>query len=109
MTDGATIAIFINIPTRFDDLADEAIVNQFHVSDQRRVGTVLRSMLHDAPVLVGSGGDLSTFVGAVWQWKPMVHMPMRLLAPKTLPCARAPATMTAVAVLPRNCRRVSWI
>src|SRR5947209_760152 len=39
----------------------------------------------------------------------MVQRRMRLFAPNTLPWAIAPATMMAVLVLRRNCRRVNCI
>jgi len=199
VADRAAIAVLVNIAARFDDCADETVVDEFHVANQRRIRTILCSMLHDAFVLLGCGDELASFVSAVshrlfdvnifaglagpnrGERMPVIRCgdsdgidgfvlkrfadvfvafgalpcafstvlmpcrarlsqhrrephtrrhphaenvfdmaaalamesdgadPIRLLAPKTFPCAIAPATITAVAVLPRNCRRVRGV
>src|SRR3954463_16167613 len=41
VTDRATVAVFVDVATRFDDFADEAVVDQFHIARQRGIGPVL--------------------------------------------------------------------
>src|SRR4051812_23316387 len=61
VADRRSIAILVDISARFEDLANEAAVNQFHVADERRIGAVLRAMLDDSLVFLCRFDELPAF------------------------------------------------
>src|ERR1051325_2027761 len=65
VADGATVAVLVNITARLDDLADEAVVHQFHVAAVGRARSVLRAVLYDAAILLRRRHELPPLVNAV--------------------------------------------
>ena len=88
VADRAAIAVLVNVAARFDDLADEAVVDQLHVANERRVGAALGAVLDDAVVLFGGGHKLPAFINVVRHRLLDIDILARLTAPRSPP-ARA--------------------
>ena len=81
VADRAAIAVLVNVAARLDDLADEAVVNQLHVANERRVRATLRAVLHDFAVLFRGGHELPAFENVVGKRLFDVHVLARLAGP----------------------------
>ena len=81
MADGAAVAVFINVAARFDDRADEPIVDELHVAAQRRARAALGAVLHHAAVLFSRGHKLPSFINAVRERFLDIDVFARLAAP----------------------------
>src|ERR1051325_2365697 len=86
MADGAAVAILVNVTPGLDDFADETVVDEFHVANQRGVRTILCSMLDDAPILLCRSNHLSPFVDAVRHRLLDIHILACLAGPNSREC-----------------------
>ena len=68
VADGFSISILVNIAPAHANFSNEAIVNQFHITDERGVRAALRSVLHNAAIFLRCRHDLTTFKNVVRKW-----------------------------------------